>query len=322
MEQNATSHWSMSARPTTDAEAQRICLVDGEFVPEADARISVFDHGVLYGDGVFDTVVAWNGSLFRLDDHIARLFRSMKAVALTPEFTADELRALTRKAVALNGLTGAYVKWIVTRGSNDTPLMDPAGCRPNLIILVRPYIERFAANAERGIHLKTVAIRRTPAQCLDPGIKNLNYLNLILAKMEAKAAQCDEALMLDLQGNICEAPGYNVFIAEDGKLLTPNRDILAGITRASVIDLAQARGIETSEQDVGLYRAYTADEVFLTSTAGGLIPVTAIDGRSIGAGRPGPVFAALSSAYSEILGSPEWGVAVDGSTQRTMEGRQ
>jgi len=312
------SRQSLSASP----QVERICYVGGEFVPEANASVSVFDHGLLYGDGVFDTVVAGNGSLFRLDDHIARLFRSMRAVALTTEFTAEELRDLTCQAVALNGLRDAYVKWIVTRGSNDTPLMDPTGCRPNLIILVRPYIERFAANAERGIQLKTVAIRRTPAQCLDPGIKNLNYLNLILAKMEAKAAQCDEALMLDLQGNICEAPGYNVFLVEEGRLLTPIRDILAGITRASVIDLARARGIETSEQDIGLYRAYTADEVFLTSTAGGLIPVTAVDGRSIGSGRPGPVFAGLSRAYSEILGSPEWGVAADGSTQRTMEGRQ
>ncbi|MCR5857196.1 branched-chain-amino-acid transaminase [Mesorhizobium sp. J428] len=291
--------------------SDRICYIDGGFVPEAEARVSVFDHGLLYGDGVFDTVVAWKGSLFRLDDHVARLFRSMKAVGLDVEFSGDDLKALTLRAVVLNGLRDAYVKWIVTRGSNDTPLMDPAGCHPNLIIVVRPYIERFTANADKGISLKTVAIRRTPAQCLDPGVKNLNYLNLILAKMEAKAAQCDEALMLDLQGNICEAPGYNVFVVEGGRLLTPNRDILEGITRASVLDLARSRGIETSEQDIGLYRAYTAEEVFLTSTAGGLIPITRVDGRTIGAGRPGPVYAALSRAYAEILGSPEWGVPVE-----------
>ncbi len=301
------------------AAPEPVCYLDGGFVPESAARVSVFDHGLLYGDGVFDTVVAWQGSLFRLDDHIARLFRSMKAIGLEGGFSADELKSLTRQAVRLNGLENAYVKWVVTRGANGTPLMDPAGCRPTLVIVVRPYIERFTARAENGIGLKTVAIRRTPAQCLDPGIKNLNYLNLILAKMEAKAAQCDEALMLDLDGNVCEAPGYNVFIVEKGRLSTPVRDILAGITRASVLHLARSRGMEALEHDIGLYRAYTADEVFLTSTAGGLVPVTRIDGRTIGTGRPGPVYAALSSAYSEILGAPDWGVPVAEPIEPRME---
>jgi branched-chain amino acid aminotransferase len=306
-------------RASSEAAPERVCYVDGGFVPEAEARVSVFDHGLLYGDGVFDTVVAWRGSLFRLDDHIARLFRSMKAVGLEGGVSAAELKSLTRQAVTLNGLDSAYVKWVVTRGSNGTPLMDPAGCRPNLIIVVRPYIERFTASAESGISLKTVAIRRTPAQCLDPGIKNLNYLNLILAKMEAQSAQCDEALMLDLQGNVCEAPGYNAFIVDNGRLLTPVRDILAGITRASVLQLARSRGMTALEQDIGLYQAYTADEVFLTSTAGGLIPVTRIDGRTIGTGRPGPVYAALSGAYAEILGAPEWGVPVAEPNETRME---
>ena len=305
------SHRQSQSSGGISARGDRVCYVNGRFGRESEAAISVFDHGLLYGDGVFDTVVVWNGRLFRVRDHAERLLRSMKATAIEPPVGIDELLRLTAIAVGKNGLRTAYVKWIVTRGSNDTPLMDPAGCEPNLIILVRPYIERFTASAETGIHLKTVSIRRTPGQCLDARIKSLNYLNLILAKLEAKAAAADEALLLDIAGNICEAPGYNVFVVARGRLFTPARDILEGITRASVIESAGALGIPVFAGDVGLYDAYTADEIFLTSTAGGLIPVTKIDGRIVGGGAPGPLFRSFASAYAEMLSSPKWGVSID-----------
>lgn len=299
-------------RPVHEAPVQEFfCFANGAFVPEREATISILDHGLLYGDGVFDTVVAWNGSVFRLDEHIARLFRSMKAVAMEPPFTHQELRDLTCEAVRINGLQSAYVKWIVSRGSNNTPLMDPKGCVPHLIIIVRPYIERYPeGQAANGIHLKTAAVRRTPSQSLDGRVKSLNYLNLIMAKIEAKAAQADEALLLDVFGNVCEAPGYNVFVFCEGVLHTPVRDVLLGITRASVIEIAQQQGIKVLEDDITLAQAYTADEVFLTSTAGGLIPVSRIDGRQIGDGRPGTLFSNFSTIYRNKLGDPEWGVPI------------
>lgn len=296
-----------------DAEevgAERICYVNGGLFPEAEARTSILDHAFLYGDGVFDTVIAWNGRLFRLDDHIDRLFRSMAAVAIASPVSREELRDLTIRAVRANKLDNAYVKWVVTRGSNGTPLMDPTGCKANLVILVRPYIHRYLPDSSFGLRLKTAAIRRPPGQVLSPQIKSLNYLNLVLAKIEAKSAQADEALMLDIHGRVCEAPGYNVFVASRGTLLTPKHDILEGITRASVMEIAVNKGVPLSVCDFELCHAYSADEAFLTSTAGGLVPVVEIDGRVIGEGRPGPLFAQFSKAYQEMIASPDWGESI------------
>lgn len=295
--------------------AEPVCYVNGGLVPESEARISILDHALLYGDGVFDTVIAWDGRLFRLDDHIDRLFRSMAAVAIAPPFGREELRDLTIRAVRANRLDNAYVKWVVTRGSNNTPLMDPAGCEANLIILVRPYIRRYSPDSSSGLRLKTVAIRRPSGQVLAPQIKSLNYLNLVMAKIEAKAARADEALMLDLHGRVCEAPGYNVFIVSRGVLLTPQHDILEGITRASVMDIAEKQGVPLSVCDIELYHAYAAQEVFLTSTAGGLVPVVEIDGRIIGNGQPGPLFAQFSKAYLEMIGSADWSVPIHGKQE-------
>lgn len=297
--------------PSRDSTAEALCYAGGRMVPESAARLSILDHGLLYGDGVFDTVIAWNGRLFRLDDHIDRLFRSMAAVALEPPFGRDELRALTAAAIRANGFDDAYVKWIVTRGSNGTPLMDPTRCAAQLMIIVRPYIQRYSPDSSGGLRLKTTAIRRPSGQILAPQIKSLNYLNLVLAKIEAKAAGADEALMLDLHGRVCEAPGYNVFIASGGRLLTPQHDILEGITRATVMEIAAQRNVPLRVCDIELYHAYTAEEIFLTSTAGGLVPVVEVDGRAIGDGIPGPLFAQFSAAYLEMLASPQWGVTID-----------
>ena len=275
-----------------------LVYVNGAFVPESRATISVLDHAVLYGDGVFDTAFAWNGRVFKLDAHVERSFRSMAAVAIPPPVDRAELKRLLLEAVRRNGLREAYLKWIVTRGANGTPLLDPAGCVPNLIIIARPYIHRASAERiARGLTLKTVAVRRPSGQVLDPHIKSLNYLNLVMAKLEAKAAGADEALLLDLAGRVCEATGNNVFVVHGNRLRTPRHDVLHGITRETVGELAAAQGWRVEEADLELYDAYTADEVFLCGTAGGLLPVATIDGRPVGAGRPGPAWRALSEAY-------------------------
>jgi branched-chain amino acid aminotransferase len=252
-----------------------IVYVNNIFVPESEARISVMDHAFLYGDGVFDTAVAWNKRVFELDAHVDRFFRSMAAIAMESPVTRGQLKDLILEALQRSELDNAYIKWIGTRGSNGTPLMDPTGCVANLVILTRPYIDRDAPN---GLRVKTVAVRRPSGHVLDPQIKSLNYLNLVLAKIEAKAAGADQALMLDVSGRVCEAPGFNVFVVNSTALRTPSRDILRGITREAVMRFAPQLGYSAQQCDLELYDAYTADEIFLTSTAGG--PATSRSLRS------------------------------------------
>lgn len=290
-------------------ETEPIVYVGGEFVPQSQARISVLDHAVLYGDGIFETAVARNGFIYKLDAHIDRGFRSMTAIALAPPCDRAAMRDLVIETTRRNRLKDAYIKWLVTRGSNGRPLMDPTGCEPNLIIIVLPYIERAERLAE-GLRLKTAALRRPPGQVLDPQIKSINYLNLVLAKLEAKAAGADEALLLDTSGRVCEAAGWNVFFIFGDLIRTPRHDILHGITRETVMDLSPAYGLSAEIAELELYDAYTADEAFLASTAGGLLPIVAIDGRMIGDGRPGPYFRALRSAYEELVGSGKYGTPV------------
>lgn len=285
--------------------------VNREFVPRSEARISVLDHAVLYGDGIFETAMACEGRIFKLDAHIDRCFRSMAAVAIEPPCDRKAMRSLIVETVRRNGLRDAYIKWLVTRGSNDRPLMDPIGCVPNLIILAQPTINRVSGERlAEGLRLKTVAVRRPPGQVLDPQIKSINYLNLVLAKLEAKAAGADEALLLDLQGRLCEATGCNLFVATGKHVRTPRHDILAGITRETVLEIAFEAGVIVETADLELYDAYTADEAFLSSTAGGLLPVSIIDGRRIGTGRPGPVFRALDTAYRSLIASETYGTPI------------
>ncbi|MEV0385013.1 aminotransferase class IV [Nonomuraea sp. NPDC050643] len=286
---------------------ERIAYVGGAFVPEATATVSILDHAVLYGDGVFETVVAWQGRIFRLDDHVRRFLRSCMAVALDCPVTEDRLKDLVMTTVRRNGLQDAYIKWILTRGSNGTPLMDPTGCVPNLIIMARPYIDR---SSPTGLRVKTVAIRRPPGHVLDAHVKSLNYLNLVMAKIEARAAAVDQALMLDVRGRLCEAPGFNVFVVTDEVVRTPRHDVLRGITRETTMHLAAELGYQAYESELELYDAYTADEMFLTSTAGGLVPVVEVDGRTVGDGEPGPVLSALQNAYREALSSARWSTPI------------
>lgn len=290
----------------------RVAYAGGEFVPEAEATVSILDHAVLYGDGVFETVVAWEGRIFKLAAHVRRFLRSCSAVALDCPVTSEQLTDLVVTTVRRNELENAYVKWILTRGSNGTPLMDPTGCVPNLIIMARPYIDR---SSETGLRVKTVAVRRPPGHVLDAHVKSLNYLNLVMAKIEARAASADQALMLDVHGRVCEAPGFNVFIVTDGVLKTPRHDVLLGITRETTMELAVELGFPVHETDLELYDAYTADEIFLTSTAGGLVPVTELDGRTIGNGKPGPVLSTLQDAYRKALSSTRWSTPINFVTE-------
>jgi branched-chain amino acid aminotransferase len=295
--------------PTQPAEP--IVYVNGAFLPQSQASISVFDHAVLYGDGVFDTSCAWNGYIFMLDAHLDRLYRSIQAAKLAVCVTKDELKMLIVETVRRNGLLNAYIKVVVSRGVSPEPLLDPRNCIPGLIIFARPYLSLVdPQKAARGLITKITSVRRIPPECLDPKIKSLNYLNLIMAKLEAIESGCDDAIMLDTQGYVSEGPGYNIFAVVGGNLITPSRSILEGITRTAVFLLAERLGLKVTEGFYTSYDLYTAEEVFFCSTAGGIIPITCIDGRTIGSGEAGTITTKIRSAYRALLESGEYGTAV------------
>jgi branched-chain amino acid aminotransferase len=284
--------------------SEQIVFVNGEFVPAAEARISVFDHALLYGDGVYDTAFCWKRRMFKLEEHLDRLFRSLAYIKLEPPFPRERLRELILETVRRNDLENAYVKTIITRGTTEKPLLDARGANPGCVIFALPYLSLVSDEARRqGVRLKTSTLRRTPTSSLDPRVKSLNYLNIVLGLIEAQAAGADTAVMLDLEGHVVEGAGFNVFAARDEALATPATGVLEGITRATVLELAGELGLNAGERNLTLYDLYAADEVFLSSTAGGLMPVCEVDGRPIGQGRPGPIYEQIADAYLQLLES-------------------
>jgi branched-chain amino acid aminotransferase len=284
--------------------SEPILYVNGSFLPRSEARISVFDHVVLYGDGVYDTMVAWNHALFRLDQHLERLYESAHALMIRIPLDLDELRKITLETIARNRLSNAYVKVIVTRGVGKEPLLSPYDCEPGVIVFAVPYISQAGVRREdEAISMIVSSLRRVPNESLSTSVKSCNYLNHVLMRLEANEARADEALELDLEGYVCEAPGYNVFIAKKGTLTTPADNILHGITRQTVIDLAERAGIPVKLGRVQTFDVYTADEAFLTSTAGGVVPIGRLDSRLIGNGTRGPITRRMQEDYLALLES-------------------
>jgi branched-chain amino acid aminotransferase len=278
-----------------------LIYVDGKLVPQEEARISVFDHGFLYGDGVFEGIRVYDGNVFRLKEHIGRLFESAKTITLNIPLGPDELTRATLDTVAANGTRDAYIRLVVSRGAGDLGI-DPANCaRPTIVIIVgsiKIYPEELYRS---GIPIITSSVRRVPGICLDPRIKSLNYMNNILAKVEARRAGVPEALMLNYHGHVAECTADNIFMIKGGTLLTPDmmQGALGGITRGVVLEIARAAGMPTAECVLGLHDLYNADECFLTGTGAELMPVTRIDGRVIGDGKPGHVTERLLSRFRE-----------------------
>jgi branched-chain amino acid aminotransferase len=279
-----------------------IIYVNGEFLNSQDAKISVFDHVILYGDGVFDTLCAWNRAIFKLDEHIDRLYESAHAVKLDIPLSKLELRKIIIETVRINHLSEAYVKVIVTRGVGAQPLMSPYHCKTGLIVFAVPFVSLVSGQkSETGIRMIVSSMRRIPNECISTKIKSCNYLNHILMRLEANEAGVDDAVELDVEGYVCEAPGYNIFMIKKGILYTPRENILFGITRQTVIELSEIRGLSVVEARIQPFDLYNADEVFLTSTAGGIFSVVELDGRRIGNGKPGPITAQLREGYLSLL---------------------
>ncbi len=283
--------------------------LNGELVPKSQAKVSVYDHGFLYGDGVFEGIRAYNGKVFMLDEHLDRLYESAKSIWLTIPLTKEELRAAILQTLRANKLRDAYIRVVISRGEGDLGL-DPRKCPKPNVVIITDRIELFPNELyERGIEMVTVSVRRNSPQALNPNIKSLNYLNNILAKIEAINAGKPEGLMLTLDGYVAEGTGENIFIVKGGTLLTPPAymGILKGITRQVVIQLAQEIGISVYEAVLTLHDVYTADECFLTGTGAEIVPVVKLDGRTIGDGKPGPITRQLIQrfrVYTKQVGTP------------------
>ncbi|KQC15358.1 MAG: branched-chain-amino-acid transaminase [Methanothrix sp.] len=275
--------------------------LDGKFVPAEEAAVSVYDHGLLYGDGVFEGIRAYNGRVFRLEEHVERLYDSAKAIMLEMPVTQEEMRDAILATLRKNGLTDAYIRPIVTRGVGDLGL-DPRKCaKPTVIIISQKWEAMYGDLYEVGLTAITVTVRRNSSAALPPNIKSLNYLNNILAKIEANVKGGNEAIFLDDAGNVSEGSGDNIFVVKDGKIFTPHTlNNLKGITRKAVIEVAESRGYSVEGVHLGIFDLYTADEIFVTGTAAEVAPVTKIDGRVIGGGKPGPITRDLIEGFKEM----------------------
>ncbi len=275
--------------------------IDGQFFDEAEAKISVFDHGLLYGDGVFEGIRMYHNRVFKLREHIERLYWSAKAILLDIPMTPEEMIAATVETCRQNGLRDGYIRLLVTRGRGTLGL-DPRKCPKASVIIIAANIQLYPEKYyQEGLTIVTVPTTRMLVNSVNPAIKSLNYLNNILARIEANNAGVEEAIMLNSEGFVAECTGDNIFIVQKGKLFTPplSAGALYGITRNTVLDAARELGVPSAEPNLTRYDIYNADEMFLTGTAAEIIPVVKVDGRVIGTGKPGPVTAKLLAAFRE-----------------------
>lgn len=283
--------------------------LDGQYYSESDAKVSVFDHGLLYGDGIFEGIRFYNGRVFKLKEHIDRLFCSAKAILLELPMSHAQFMAATVETCRQNNLRDGYIRLVVTRGVGTLGL-NPNRCKNPSVIIIADKIQLYPEDFYRkGMEIITVPTVRSLHSALNPAIKSLNYLNNILAKIEANNAGCEEAVMLNAEGFVAECTGDNVFIVKEGHLLTPplSAGALYGITRRTVMDIAAEAGLKVGEPNLTRYDLFNADECFLTGTAAEMVPVVKIDGRVIGTGKPGPITQQLLEKYhalTKVTGEP------------------
>lgn len=271
--------------------------INGDFFEKENAKISVFDHGLLYGDGIFEGIRIYNGKIFKLKEHLERLYKSAKAIMLTVPLSFKELGKAVQDTVQINKKENGYIRLVITRG-NGTLGIDPTNCKNATVIIIVDDIQLYPKkHYQKGIKIITASVRRISPDSLDPRIKSLNYLNNIMAKMEAENAGCLEAVMLNKEGFVAECTGDNIFIVKNKCLLTPSgsKGALDGITKNTVMHVSKKIGLPAQESELTQYDLYTADECFLTGTGAEIIPVIQIDGRAIGNEKPGPITQKLTA---------------------------
>jgi len=289
-----------------EVERMAVIYVNGKYLPSEEACISVFDHGFLYGDGVFEGIRAYSGRIFRLEEHMDRLYDSAKAIWLDIPFSKEEMMEVCAESCRRNKIVDGYIRLVVSRGVGDLGL-DPRKCdRGPTIVCIAATVEAFPEELyEKGLKVITAATRRTYGEVLAPQIKTCNYLPNIMAKIEAITAGTFEAICMSREGYVSEGSGDNVFIVKNGVIRTPHpaAGILNGVTRKTIIDLARSKGYHVEECLMNRYDLYTADEIFLTGTGAEIIPVVEIDSRVIGNGTPGPVSRQTRKEYLELVRS-------------------
>lgn len=282
---------------------EQLIYMNGEFVRKEDAKVSVYDHGFLYGDGVFEGIRSYNGNVFRLEEHLERLYDSAKSVMLEIPHTFEEMTKLVVETLRRNELTDAYIRLIVSRGVGNLGI-DPLTCAKPSVIVIAEALSLFPKSLyDNGIEIVSVATRRNRSDVLSPKVKSLNYMNNILVKIEANLAGVSEALMLNDQGYVAEGSADNIFIVRKNKILTPPGYVgaLEGITRNAIMEVAAQKGYDVQEGVFTRHDVYVADEVFLTGTAAEVIAVIKVDGRVIGEGKPGPVTNDLLASFRELV---------------------
>jgi len=279
--------------------------INGKFHNKEDAKISVYDHGLLYGDGVFEGIRSYNGKVFCMDEHLDRLWNSAKAVWLQIPMSKPEMAKAIEDTLAANGIKDGYIRAVITRGVGNLGL-GPDSCGSPQVIIIADKISLYPEELyEQGLSIITVSVARNHPAALSPRIKSLNYLNNILAKIEGIQAGCIEAMMLNHKGEVAECTGDNIFLVRGGRILTPPIDagILEGITREAVIGLAREAGVEVLETPLTKHDVYIADECFLTGTAAEVVPVVNVDSRTIGEGVPGPITRDLMARFHKLARS-------------------
>ena len=294
-------------------EGELLVYIDGNFYPKSEAKISVYDHGLLYGDGVFEGIRAYEGVVFKLDAHLDRLYRSAKTIMLQIPLTKDEIKKAVLDTLKKNNLRNAYIRLIVTRGIGDLGL-DPRKCsKPTVVIITEPLIQLHSEEKKKnGITAMISWVKRDPVDATTHEIKSLNYLNSILAKIEANIAGVDEAICLDKNGFVCEGVAENIFIVKNGKIATPPicTGALPGIKRSVVMKLAKKLGYPMVERNITPNELFNADEVFFTGTAAEVIPVREINKRVIGNGKPGPITQRLMEEFYKLTKDPKEGTLI------------
>ena len=291
---------------------EKLIYIDGDFYPKSEAKISVFDHGLLYGDGVFEGIRAYNGIVFKLTEHVARLFQSAHAMMLEIPLTKEAIIEAVLETLRKNKMKDAYIRLVVTRGVGDLGL-DPRKCPKAAVIIIPGAIILHGNDAkEKGITALISWVRRHPVDATSHEIKSLNYLNSIMAKIEANAAGADEAICLDKNGFVAEGVGENIFIVKNGKLFTPPvcSGALPGITAQVVAALAAKLGVEVAESNITPYQLFSADEVFFTGTAAEIVPIREVNKRQIGNAKPGPITKKLIVAFQKVVTDPKEGVRI------------
>jgi branched-chain amino acid aminotransferase len=277
--------------------------INGKLYDKADAKVSVYDHGLLYGDGVFEGIRVYAGKVFRLKEHVERLYDSARAVYLEIPLTPRQMTEAVESTVRANAKQEGYIRLVVTRGAGSLGLDTRKTSDPQVIIIVDDIVMYPQELYDKGMEIVTASTIRNHPNALNPRVKSLNYLNNIMAKVEGVRAGCHEALMLNIKGEVAECTGDNIFLVKHGILKTPAPDagILEGVTRGAVMELARAAGIPVQEPALTRHDVYTADECFLTGTAAEVIPIVKVDGRPIGTGKPGPITRQLRERFQQLV---------------------